>query len=546
MNCPKCSANFEITDDDRVFYKKFDVPEPTICFDCRLQRKLVHSNQLHLYKRKCDLTGQSIISNYHADHKFPVYEQKEWFTDKWDACDYAKDYDFNRPFFEQYNELLQVVPRSSLLTGFKYDENCEYTHQAGKNKNCYLIFDSDENRDTLYSYSANQDESCMDVYRTRKSELCYECIDCFDCYNLVWSQDSVNCSNSAFLKNCIGCKSCIMCSNLKNKEYHIDNKPVTKEQFEQVIKSLSSYTSLQGATKHFDEFKSTLPQKYMHGVQNENVIGDYLTNCKNAINCFDSSDLWDCRNCVQGFMPIKDSMDSFECGEGERFYESLCCGYASMNLYFTMHSLDSSNNLYYCNYCPHASYCFGCVGCVRKKYCILNKQYTEEQYKELLPKIIEHMKSTKEFGEFIPMELSPFGYNETVAQEYYPKTKEEVLKMGLKWRDKDQTEYVAATSEIPDNIKDVDESICNEILACETCGKNYKIVKQELAMLKQWNMPLQKSCFHCRHARRKNQRNKKVMYDRNCDKCNIDIQTTYPPERPEKIYCEKCYQESLL
>ena len=30
------------------------------------------------------------------------------------------------------------------------------------------------------------------------------------------------------------------------------------------------------------------------------------------------------------------------------------------------------------------------------------------------------MKSTGEWGEFFPHELSPFGYNETVAQEYFP------------------------------------------------------------------------------------------------------------------------------
>ena len=45
------------------------------------------------------------------------------------------------------------------------------------------------------------------------------------------------------------------------------------------------------------------------------------------------------------------------------------------------------------------------------------------------------MKSTKEWGEFFPTELSAFGYNETVAQEYFPMTEEEVKKQRWKWYD---------------------------------------------------------------------------------------------------------------
>jgi hypothetical protein len=45
------------------------------------------------------------------------------------------------------------------------------------------------------------------------------------------------------------------------------------------------------------------------------------------------------------------------------------------------------------------------------------------------------MKFTKEWGEFFPTELSTFGYNETVAHEYFPMTETEVRKKGWKWYD---------------------------------------------------------------------------------------------------------------
>jgi hypothetical protein len=51
----------------------------------------------------------------------------------------------------------------------------------------------------------------------------------------------------------------------------------------------------------------------------------------------------------------------------------------------------------------------------------LNKKYSKEDYETLLPKIIDHMKKTGEWGEFFPMEISPFKYEETKAVDYFPK-----------------------------------------------------------------------------------------------------------------------------
>src|SRR6185503_14223080 len=110
----------------------------------------------------------------------------------------------------------------------------------------------------------------------------------------------------------------------------------------------------------------------------------------------------------------------------------------------------------------NCKYIFGCVGLRNAKYCIFNKQYTKEEYEELMPKIIEHMnkvpyidKKGKEykFGEFFPSELSPFGYNETEAPEHFPLTKEEALAKGFKWQDNIQRTTGKETLK-PENIPD--------------------------------------------------------------------------------------------
>jgi hypothetical protein len=42
----------------------------------------------------------------------------------------------------------------------------------------------------------------------------------------------------------------------------------------------------------------------------------------------------------------------------------------------------------------NSSNLFGCIGLRGKEYCILNKQYTKEEYEALVPKIIEKMKES--------------------------------------------------------------------------------------------------------------------------------------------------------
>lgn len=552
--CINCQAIFEVTAEDLAFLnetspviggKKYQIPPPTHCPACRQQRRLAVVNQMHLYKRKCDLTGAGIISNFHPDDPYKIYEQRVWFSDQWSALDYGREFDFSRGFFEQLKELNDAVPKYNLQTGYQFDENSAYTNCAGKNKNCYLIFDSDENWDCLYSYSINHCKNCMDCYRARNCELCFECIDSTYCYDSYFLQDCDNCTESMFLKNCIGCKNCLMCSNLKNKQYYIENKQADKEQFEAIKQALRFRPAVESAKNKFDQLAAQYPQKYMHGVYNENVFGDYLDHCKNAVYCFDSSHLWDCKYIYQGFMPLKNCMDIQECGESEKLYECAFSGYQNYHNCFSISTLSDCGELLYCISCPHCKNCFGSAGLQRKEYCVLNKQYSKEEYEKLVPRIIEHMKINNEWGEFFPLNLSVFPYNLTLAQNYFPLTKEEALAKGCQWRDPDKKEYQPATYVPPDNVNQVEDSVTGEILACRETGKNYRIATRELELLKQINMPLPDKCFETRHEARLKKRNKRRLHNRKCDNCRADILTTYGPDRKEKVFCGQCYLVSL-
>ncbi len=544
--CKKCQQDFEIIDWDKTFLQKINAPEPTLCPDCRSQRRKAHINQIFLFERKCDATQKSIVTNYPPDNPLKVFSQEYWFGDGWDAMQYGREFDFNRPFFEQFDELNKAVPRPALFTDYTRDENSAYTNYAGKNRNCYLIFDSDENQNCYYSFGVNSSLDSGDCYRVIKLELCYEAIDSNNCYNCSYIQNCENCADSVFLQNCVGCKNCYFSSNLIQKENYLNNKPASADEIKSLKEKLGSFEFIGAKKIEFDDYKKKFPQKFQHGFHNENVTGDYNFRCKDAQNTYDSMKVWGANHCTQMFIESKDCLDVDEGGICELLYETTNLGYVSYNIKFSMQCLNEIKNLTYCNLCESSSNLFGCVGLRHKQYCILNKQYTKEEYEQAVPKIIEHMKNTDEWGEYFPIGLSSFPYNLTRAQiEGNELKKEEAEALGASWHEEDKREFQPQSYQIIDSIGQVNVDICEQILACVKCGRNYKITAHELSLYKKMNVPIPRECFYCRHKARYNKRNPRHLWDRNCQKCNADIKTTYPPERSDIVYCEKCYQESL-
>jgi hypothetical protein len=335
---------------------------------------------------------------------------------------------------------------------------------------------------------------------------------------------------------------------------------------------------LAAAAAQLAQLKLHHPRKAFIGEQNENVTGNYIYESK---DCFDSYEIRGCRDCkyCNLIRDSKDCMDYFTWGaKAERIYDSQSCGVNLNNLRFCCNCWDGVHDLTYCFECVLTStHCFGCTGLQKAEYCILNKQYTKAEYEELVPRIIEHMKTTPyqspgdsgtgqagngaamnpntvsgSWGEFFPVQISPYSYNETAAQEYFPLVKEEVQTKGWSWKDDlpfTKGKETIALDSIPDRVEDVPDSITNEILACAKsdtfCGRNYRITKQELLFYRSFRIPIPRECPDCRHCSRMMLRNPRHLWDRVCQKCGVEIKTSYKPERPEIVYCEHCYLDTV-
>lgn len=546
--CKQCSNSFEVAPEDNVFYQKMDVPAPTMCPDCRAQRRMAWRNERTLYKRKCDYSGKSIIAMYPEDAPFPVYDNEHWYGDSYDPFEHGKDPDFSRPIFEQIKELAKKVPRPAVdLSGENI--NSEYTNCAGSNKNCYLIFNGGNNENCLYSRGLAYCRDSMDLYFGTNNELCYECLNCNTCYNVQFSINAAQCSDSAFLFNCVGCKNCFGCSNLNHKEYYIFNKAYSKEEYEEFIQnnSLSNYQNIQKFLKEFSEIQKRAIHRENQNLVTENCTGNLIKNSKNCHFCFEMDDCEDCKFC-DSVKYCKSSYDVFGFGyHSEQLYETVTTGDCIKAVGCVWCSF--SSEMYYCQSCNRCSDCFACFGLNDKKYCILNKQYTKEEYEKLVPKIIEHMKQTSEWGEFFPLIDSPFAYNETLAQEFFPLSKDEVEANGWVWREaKDQVpevENAIPAKRLPNKIENVPNDILNWAIECEISGRHYKITSLELKLYRQMGLAIPHLHPDERHKRRLSLRNPHQLFNRKCDKCQKTIRSTYSPSRPEKVYCEECYLKEI-
>ena len=124
--CQNCKKDFIIESDDFSFYEKIKVPPPTFCPECRMTRRLIWRNERSLYKRICDFCQKKIISIYNVDVLFPVYCSECWKGDGWNPMKHGKNYDFQKPFFEQWYELFLKVSSSIVDTNRRLCKYCLY------------------------------------------------------------------------------------------------------------------------------------------------------------------------------------------------------------------------------------------------------------------------------------------------------------------------------------------------------------------------------------------------------------------------------------
>ncbi|MEK7616353.1 MAG: hypothetical protein AAB420_04070 [Patescibacteria group bacterium] len=470
-----------------------------------------------------------MVSIYNPDYPGPVYCHGCYWGDGWDTLDFGRDFDFSRPFFEQYKVHRFTVPRITLTNSNSV--NSEYTNQASDNKNCYMCEASNNNEYCLYGNWYQTCKECVDCWTVKECELLYECLDCLKCYKSGWLHTAVDCNDCFFGNDLRGCSNCFGCVNLRNKSYCWFNEQLTKEEYNKRLKNVD--WSVEGTQKNYalmEKLRLQLPAKYYHGGHIVNSTGDYMAFNKNShfiYNCYENENL----KYGQDAWVARDSMDLTEAYDNTLDYEVEGTGWGQNNICTSKKWTGSD---VYCSELTFSSdYLLGCVSMMNKKYCIFNKQYAPQEWKTMKDKIVAHMKSTEEWGEFFPVAISAFPYNDSIAFDYFPMTRDQVLAKGWRWYEKPKQGYKTG----------------GDILGCENgdcVGVGaFKLHPTEVEFYKKMKLPLPIYCFPCRLKTRLARRNPRKLWKRNCMKCQKEIETSYAPARPEIVYCESCYNKEI-
>jgi hypothetical protein len=508
-----------------------------------------HRNERSLYKRSCDLCKNSTVSMYSPDATFPVYCSACFYSDKWNPLEYGYTYDPHEPFVSQLGKLHSVTPRLAIMN--KQSQNSDYCNYSYANKDCYLTSGSHYEEDCLYGAYSTKNRDCMDCLWIYGSELLYECMFSKNCYRSMFLDHCEDCQECLFSRDLKGCSHCLFSANLRQKKYCVFNEQKTEEEYAAMVQSLKllTYAGLDAARRmQQTELPRRFPVRAQYLVQCEHCEGDTLSNCKNMRQCFYCSDSEDCAYGVQvdGTMSSMD-LDFMGYDRSERLYQTIGC----LGLFdcLACNACWNGSGLRYCQYCFSCSDCFGCISLQQQKHCILNQRVTPEQYDSIASAIAEEMTSSKTWGEFFPDHLSPFGYNESMAHDWFPLTKNDAVKRGYRWKEDEQITDVSRliddASTLPESIQEIPDDVLTWAIRCSITGRPFRIVRKELEFYRKLALPLPHVHPDERHRQRKALRNPRSLWARRCDRCAKEIRTTYAPERPETVYCEECYVASV-
>jgi hypothetical protein len=498
--------------------------------------------------RNCDLTGKRCISPYHPDKNYPVYYREVWWEKKRRGLEFGRDFDFTRPFFEQFGELQSLVPIES--TRSVNCENSEYCNGVQDCKNSYMLLGSNKCQDSMYLDGCSYASSSALAWKCKYLELCYHIYQSSNLFHCFYCELCFGCSDVRFSRLCFDCHHCFGCVNLQHKKYCIFNKQHSREEYLSFINSFDqgSLAHTGKAWQRTKQFMQMVPTRGTVEWDNDCCEGDIIFNsqhCKHAFtieNCDRSTYIYDVKNAEYSMDLDNTSHCSGLC------YQAV----QSSQLFHTCFAVNSHgcSDSFYVMDSYRLNHCFGCVGLYQEHYCLLNKRYKRQEYYKILERVVEHMKETGEWGQMFPPTLSRFGYNESSAMSDYPVEEQQAVEGGYSWSHYSRPvkgEGDAILSEqLPDRILDVPDSIVGKKIKCSETGKLFKIQKSELLLYKLLNVPIPRVAFPRSLKNVRSARNKMVLRHRNCsniaDSCKAPVETTYPEEIPQLVFCDDCHR----
>ena len=547
-----CEGEFEIQEGDIEFLRMLRVPPPNYCPTCRRMRRLVHMNLTRLFKRSCNAPehSETMISIIPSECPFPVYDYQYFISDAFDPFSFGRTYAGGSPMEELFN-LRKVFPMPSFLNRDPSCINSDYSNGGRDLKNGYFVMGCYRAEDVWYSHLIIGSKMVMDSRAIQNSEFVYKSVFSEHLFKCSYAYFSNSCTDSMFLFDCRNCQDCFGCVNLRNAKYCVFNQQLTKEGYMAFLASISplSRSMLSECENKFWELVKAEPMNASRNMGSTGVSGVNIKRCQDLFDAIDSENTQHVRH-VDSVNDHKDSMDVlFSGGNSSMIYGTTNIGSSSGGVRFSVSSKFCTNSEFVFN-SKNISNCFMCFGLQNKSYCILNKQYTEEEYYPLVDALKSEMLRRGEYGDGLGMEFSAQAYNFSIGNVSFPLSGDTIRTLGGYTGEEPETNVgdmgVMQPEDVPETIDEVSDALIAKAMICKETGRPFRVIQSELDFYRRMKLPLptvhptvrMESSFHMATMAKK--------HTVNCASCQRSIDSMFPKESGFILYCETCYQKEIL
>ncbi len=550
--CDLTGEKWQMSDREIGWYKKFNVPPSK--YSPMTRKKLVHSYFLMFdiwYNKHAD-TGKPIVSGIHPGTGVRVLPDKEWFDR--DFISEGREVDLDKPFFDQLYSLSQVIPRAAgynfvepknSVAFISFGDVDSYFVLACRSKRCY------------YCGNSYDSEDCAETSMVTKTQDCYHLVRCDRMHNCRFASESYDCINCDFIFDCRNCEFCFGATNKRNKKYLWFNEQLSKEEWERRFAEvdLTSWKNRQEyESKYYDLIANAIWSEN-YNINADNCVGEYLNNVSNILHGYYSNapGSHDCEECTyfEGGQSHNCYMIGAPISASDCYYS---VGVEGSNLKFAMSINSKMMDSEYCESCYECSDCFGCVGLRHKKFCILNKQYSEEEYWQKLDEIKCFMMDRREYGDMPPANFSTQVYTGSGAAILFGSDIEEGKKLGAVELDpraegaegpEIEAGTTASMDEIPDRVEDINALVGKPFLD-PNLNRRYTYIKPELELYRKLKVAPPRMHPVARGYSLYDQINMPMFSETNCAQCDQKITVALNRAFPERtIYCKACYHRFI-
>lgn len=597
-NCEYCLQDYPLYESEKKAYDKEEFIYSKICPDCTFRVCNYFLNDKYLYKRKCDKTKKDMVSIYAPGSQLKIFEsdiyKKMMSEDYW--LTYSKD--INDDITLDFKNLFLEFPKQSRDI-HSWLENALYSSHTWWAKNVYLSYWVFVDCEDIY-YSFSVWRWCKNVFNSYKvswSNNIYYSSLITKSYEIIYSHNIINSNFLFFCENITNCSNCIFCCNLANKDYCIFNKQYSKEKYLVIEKKIRSEIKDYDRFLYYkDLYNDFLERESINEAciinNSEKACWDNIFDSTNLSNCFYlywTSDSCNCMNCST-FEWIKNTnlFNLIEAWPAENCIWVVSVWWwdsPSTNIYFSQYCSWASSKLYYCFDIVSCKECIFCIWLRNKEFCILNKQYTKEDYFIKKEKIKNDLIKIWKWWDFIWFDFIKFPYNDTLAYDYFkinkiifPDWEEQIIdknsywtveilsddfisdatidfwswkKHNIKWRTKDREINIPSQAEtinakdLP-NTFEVDEDILKKVIICEKSQRPFKIMPLELEFIKKRNLPIPRIHYELRTEELLKKRPIWKLHLRKSSKDWEEILSVFDKDFSWKVYSNEEYREYMF